>query len=95
MSSIPIPQDVILNWSDVAPPDIATRQRAWERRQVVLRMMHLDFTYIEIGRYLGIGVSRVNLLASRAKGRDLKTRCPILVWSDVRNAVRDLIRSSE
>jgi hypothetical protein len=58
-------------------------------------MIDLDFTLAEIGRRLGISGGRVRVLASRAKGRDTKTRCPITRWSDERNAVLDLIRAPE
>lgn len=81
-----------MNWSDVAPADVASRQYAWERRQLVLRMINLHFTTAKIGRYLGISSSRVQALASRAKERDIKARCPIIVWSDARNTIRDMIK---
>ncbi len=84
-----------MNWADVAPLDIAIRQLAWERRQLVLRMIHLDFTLHEIGKRLSVSKARVGVLARRAKGQDKKARCPIIVWSDERNAIRDMIRASE
>jgi hypothetical protein len=56
---------------------------------------HLDFTVAEIGRRLGITGARVRVLASRAKGRDTKTRCPVSRWTDERNAVLDLSRTPE
>ena len=51
----------------MAPSDVAMRQRAWDRRQLVLRMIDLGFTLAEIGRRLGISGGRVRVLASQGK----------------------------
>ena len=66
----PPPREAAWNWSDVAPSDLALRQRAWDRTQLVLHIIDLHFTVAEIGSRLGITGARVMVLASRAKGRD-------------------------
>ncbi len=37
----PPKRKAVMDWSDVAPSDVVMRQRAWDRRQLVLRMIDL------------------------------------------------------
>lgn len=57
-------------WYGLVPPEVATKQLAWERRQAVLRARSLGMTYAEIAERMGCSRNRaqqLDYLAQRTK----------------------------
>jgi hypothetical protein len=52
-------------WEDVVPKTVAVRQRAWERRQLVIRGRDAGLTYKEISLHLGLSIERTRQIHKR------------------------------
>ena len=59
-----------MRYEDVLPPEVARKQRAWERDSAVMRARKAGVTLREIGENLGISVERVRQLECRAYRRE-------------------------
>lgn len=56
-----------MDWHAVLPEDVATRQRQWERRQAMIRMRALGFTYEAVGRRFGVIRERVRQVLDKER----------------------------
>jgi hypothetical protein len=71
-----MPKDKRFEWDDVIPSWVAQRQRQWERRQTILRMLALGYTVRETAKHFGVSHSRVHQIHSGHMRRVKRTGRP-------------------
>ena len=59
-----------MSWFDLVPPRVAAAQIRWERRQTVIRMRRLGFTFAEIGARMGFTGSAAGMMFNTWKDKE-------------------------
>lgn len=67
-------------WRDLVPTVTAICQEAWERRQAILRMRDLGFSFHEIAMRFGHSEARSRYLVREAKRDRRRGGSPIQRW---------------
>lgn len=86
--------EIMRNWADVLPFDVARAQHGYERRRAAVHMRELGMTYREVGEKLGVGKERAReMVGKQIKEYGTGKRSPIELYLD--RGRRERIASAE